>query len=204
MGWEDDWPANWKHGQVQTCERSGPWLVLSGTVSTDQGDWLMRDAYIAEGHRSDVFVAGSGRANSPRRNVTLSVRWQTPHAGASLMLPGFCYYGNPSGSESGSRTGRRATRAKPGEELFCEEHRLTMPSSPWNGKTSNDIGAALHTLPSLAPHANKSRSVVVARTRRAAIGPPSWPCFPGPVRSTADAALSRPTRASCSPTPTRT
>ena len=156
MDWEDDWPADWKHGQAQTCERSGPWLVLSGVVSTEQGDWLLRDAYIAEGHRFRCVRRWQWQGERPARKVTLSVRWQTPQAGALLMLPGVCYHGNPSGSLSGAE--RVASYAgKADDELFCEEHRLTMPfvALEWEGEQQTG-GAALHTLPSLAPHANRA------------------------------------------------
>ena len=71
------------------------------------------------------------------------------------MLPGVCTYGNPSGSASG--TERVATyTGKPGDELFCEEHRLSMPfvALEWQDE-GRFCGAALHTLASPASHANK-------------------------------------------------
>jgi hypothetical protein len=156
MGWKNDWPAQWQHGLIQACERSGPWLVLSGTVSTDQGDWLVRDAYIAEGRRIRCVRRWQWQGKQPARNVTLSVRWQAPQPGAAVMLPGVCYHGNPSGTASGAE--RVATyTGRPGDELFCEEHRLTMPfvAVEWQ-EQQRLCGAALHTLPSLASHANKT------------------------------------------------
>ena len=155
MGWENDWPANWKHGQAETCERKGPWLVLSGTVTTEQGNWLVRDAYIAEGNRIRCVRRWQWKGEQAAENVTLSVRWQTPPSGPAVMLPGVCYHGNPSGSASGPERVAIYT-GRPGEELFCEEHRLPMPfvSVEWDAE-QRLCGAALSTLPSMAPHANK-------------------------------------------------
>ncbi len=156
MGWENDWPANWKHGQARNCKRSGPWLVLSGTVSTGQGDWLVRDSYIAKGRRVRCVRRWEWKGKQPVSNVTFSVRWQLPQLSKSVMLPGVCYYGNPSGSRSGAQK-VAVYNGKPGDELFCEEHRLTMPFVALEWEDGQRFcGAALHTLPSFAPHANKA------------------------------------------------
>lgn len=151
MGWEDDWPTNWKHGHVQTCERKGPWLVVAGTISTDQGDWLVRDAYIAEGRRFRCVRRWEWTGNQPARHATLAVRWQSPASGVPVLMPGFCCFGNPSGSAD--RVAKFS--GGPSEELFCEEHRLSMPFICLEWKDEQRFsGAALHTLPSLAPYAN--------------------------------------------------
>lgn len=156
MGWDEDWPSHWRHGQVKTCRRSGPWLVLSGIVETDQGDWTVQDSYIAEGQRIRCVRRWQWNGKQAARNVTLSVRWHAPKFGGAVMMPGFCTYGNPAGSTSGPE--RVATyTGKPGEELFCEEHRLSMPfvALEWEGEAQS-CGAALHTLASLVSHANKA------------------------------------------------
>ncbi len=156
MGWQDHWPAHWKHGHVQSCKRSGPWLVLSGKVQTDQGDWHVQDSYVAEGQRIRGVRRWHWKGKQPASHVTLSVRWQTPGPGGSVMLPGVCYYGNPSGSRSGAERVATYTSA-PGDELFCEEHRLSMPfvALEWE-EAGQFCGAALHTLASPASHANKA------------------------------------------------
>ena len=156
MGWEDDWPTDWKHGQVKTCRRKGPWLVASGVVTTGQGDWQVQDSYIAEGRRIRCVRRWQWTGNEPARQVTLSVRWHVPPAGKAIMLPGGCYHGNPSGNAT--RPGSVAAyEGRPGDELFCEEHRLPMPfvSVEWPDE-KRMCGTALHTLPSMASHANKA------------------------------------------------
>ncbi len=156
MDWKDDWPAAWRHGQVETCQRIGSWLVLAGKVETDQGQWNIRDSYIAEGRRVRVVRRWQWTGSQPAGKTTLSIRWQVPQSGAEVVLPGFCYYGNPSGARSGSERVAIYT-GKPGEELFCEEHRLAMPFAALEWENDNRYcGAALHMLPSLAPYANKS------------------------------------------------
>ena len=149
--WKDDWPTAWRHGSPQTAEQLGPWLVLSGKVTTDRGDWQMRDGYIAEGRLIRCVRRWTWTGKEPSPRTTLSVRWLAPKIGVSTLLPGICYYGNPSGQPS------RVAKfdGQPGQELLCEEHRYSMPfaSLEWE---SNDrfVGAALHTLPSLVSHAN--------------------------------------------------
>ena len=153
MDFQDDWPAQWHHGSAEMVKRKGPWLILKGTIKTETGDWLVRDSYIAEGRRIRCVRRWQWTGQEPADKVTLSVRWQVPIPGASVMMPGFCIYGNPSGSAD--RVAKYA--GKPGEELFCEEHRLSMPfiSLEWE-KGQQCAGAALHTLPSLAPYAHKA------------------------------------------------
>jgi hypothetical protein len=153
MDFQNDWPAQWCHGSVDTVERKGPWLVLSGTIKTETGNWQVRDAYIAEGQRIRCVRRWQWTGEKPAENITLSVRWQVPIPGASVMMPGFCIYGNPSGNAD--RVAQYA--GKPGEEVFCEEHRLSMPfiSLEWE-KWQQCAGAALHMLPSLAPYAHKA------------------------------------------------
>jgi hypothetical protein len=178
--WENDWPTDWKHGQVQTCERKGPWLLASGVVATEQGDWLVRDTYIAEGRRIRCVRRWKWTGEQPARQVTLSVRWQTPPSGPAVVLPGVCYHGNPSGSLSGAERVAVYT-GRSGEELLCEEHRLPMPfvSVEWK-KEQRSCGAALHTLPSLASHAGKADQWwslgLIARDRSTELSLLSGPC----------------------------
>ena len=43
--WENDWMCDWKHADPQTVERNGEWTVLSGEMSFDSGDLILRDSY---------------------------------------------------------------------------------------------------------------------------------------------------------------
>jgi len=150
-GWEDNWPTNWRHGLPQKVEWVGPWVVLTGTVKTDLGDWHCRDAYIAEGRLIRCVRRWTWTGKQPATATTLSVRWHTPKPGAIPLLPGICYYGNPSGDAPAVPK----YEGKAGQELLCEEHRYAMPfaSLEWN-VGEHYAGAALHTLPSLVPYAN--------------------------------------------------
>jgi len=177
MGWTNNWPADWAHGSPGTVERKGPWLVLSGQVKTVRGYWRLRDAYIAEGQRLRCIRRWEWTGNEPAGPVTLSVRWQAPAPGAAVMMPAFCYYGNPSGGAD--RVAKFS--GKPGEELFCEEHRLAMPFVSLEWASGNQFrGAALHTLPSLAPFARQVdqwwSAGVIAREQFTELSLLSGPC----------------------------
>ncbi len=152
--WKNDWPGDWVHARPHSVQRMGPWLVLEGKVATPPGDWLLRDAYIPEGELIRCVRRWTWTGKQPAEKVTLSVRWQIPRTGAQAFLPGICYYGNPSGNST--RFGHVAGfNGEPGEELLCEEHRFPMPYASLEWKTGERLfGAALHTLPSMAPHAN--------------------------------------------------
>ena len=74
-GWENDWMCNWKHADPQSVEKIGEWTVLSGKMSFDSGDLILRDSYrqIREGLVQCVRrYEWTGTKTLP--NVTLSVR----------------------------------------------------------------------------------------------------------------------------------
>lgn len=150
-GWENDWPTKWQHGSPQKIERNGPWLVLSGDVKTDQDGRKMQVAYIAEGRFSRCLRRWTWTGHAPGATTTLLVRWLTPEPGALPLLPGICYYGNPSGTAPSVAK----YEGKPGEELICEEHRYPMPFASLEWQANGQFaGAALHTLPTTVPYAN--------------------------------------------------
>ncbi len=153
LGWKDQWPTNWRHGSPDKVERVGPWLVLTGKVKTDQGDWQVKDAYIAEGRLIRCMRRWTWTGTKPTETTTLSVRWTVRNAGSIPFLPGICLYGNPMGAAP-SVAKYDGTE---GQQLLCEEHRFPMPfaSFEW-GADGRYFGAALHTQPSLVPDAHRS------------------------------------------------
>jgi hypothetical protein len=150
--WTDGWPASWLHGHPGTIERSGPWTVLRGAIDTPQGRWELRDAYrsykgVIQGVRRFEW-----KGDKPATPCTLSVRFETPGSGPRVVMPGILYHGNPSGAKSGKTP---VFEGRPGEEAFFEEHRYPMPFVSFEWPVDGACqGAALHTVPSYAPHAN--------------------------------------------------
>jgi hypothetical protein len=148
--WQDQWPAQWKHAGPDQVRREGEWLVLSGRLQTEQGDWLLRDAYRAEAAALRCVRRWQWKGKQPAAKTTLSVRWTLPQARAEArpFLPGICYYGNPAGTTTGPENVAQYS-GKSDQELFCEEHRFPMPfiSLEWE-QNQTWRGAALHTIPS--------------------------------------------------------
>ncbi|MBN1517301.1 hypothetical protein JXA32_12130 [Candidatus Sumerlaeota bacterium] len=151
--WKDGWPSNWRHADPESIEAQGPWTIVRGRLETDGGAWILRDAYRAEGPAIRCVRRWTWTGEQAADKTTLAVRWQIPQSGATTLIPGNCYYGNP----SGVRTRRGVVPqfdGQPGARLFIEEHRCPMPfaSLEWSAD-SGWFGAALHSLPSPAPHA---------------------------------------------------
>jgi len=152
MDWRDKWPADWRHARAGEIETCGEWTVLRGTVETPRGAWRVSDAYRPDGRAVKCVRRYVWEGAEPAARVTVSVRFQTPGAGAGVVLPGILYHGNPSGARSGRTPVYTGT---PGEEAFYEEHRFPMPfaSLEWQAEGAFH-GAALHALPSPAPYGN--------------------------------------------------
>ncbi len=155
-GLEGQRPAGWLHASPGSVEQRGEWLVLTGSLETPDGEWRLQDAYrehkgVIEGRRRFTW-AGEG----PGANITLSVRWEKAGAGARTLLPGICYFGNPSGVATGA--GVVASFAGlPGEVAVFEEHRYPMPFASLEWDDAGAVRCAtLHSLPSLAPHAQRA------------------------------------------------
>jgi len=160
--WADDWPSAWTHAAPSSIERNGPWLVVKGSIETPEGTWELQDSYRptedAEVFRCIRRWTWTGEQTAEK--TTLSVRWQAPSSGAQLVIPGNCYFGNPSGVETGFGVVPQFGGVE-GEELFLEEHRCSMPFAcvEWdttNSEESTDelYAATLHTLPCPAPMGN--------------------------------------------------
>ena len=146
-GWENDWMCDWKHADPQTVEKSGEWTVLSGEMSFDSGDLILRDSYrqIREGLVQCVRrYEWTGTKTLP--DVTLSVRWKM--AGESMMpcLPGILYYGNRNGAKVNSEI-IPVYNGIDGEFAIFEEHRYPMPFAMLEN-AAEGYAAAVHTLPS--------------------------------------------------------
>lgn len=146
-GWENDWMCNWKHADPQSVEKIGEWTVLSGKMSFDSGDLILRDSYrqIREGLVQCVRrYEWTGTKTLP--DVTLSVRWKM--AGESMMpcLPGILYYGNRNGAKVNSEI-IPVYNGIDGEFAIFEEHRYPMPFAMLEN-AAEGYAAAVHTLPS--------------------------------------------------------
>jgi hypothetical protein len=155
-GWNDGWPSAWHHVNVGSVKQVGDWTAVSGTLELPQGKLELRDSYRTEGNMVRGVRRFTWRGPQTLPQCTLSVRWMAPGAkNAKPLLPGICYYGNP----SGSRTGAGAVAVhmgKPGEESIFEEHRYAAPlaSIEWS-ENQAWRGAAMHTVPSLLADANR-------------------------------------------------
>ncbi len=152
--WQAAWPAQWKHGGPDQIRRDGEWLVLTGRIQAEAGDWLITDAYRSEGNVIRNLRRWQWKGRLPAAKTTLSVRWILPQAKSTArpLLPGICYYGNPAGTKTGPGNVAQYS-GKPDQELYCEEHRFPMPfvALEW----PQDQGwraAALHSLPSPVPY----------------------------------------------------
>lgn len=145
--WENDWMCDWKHADPQTVERNGEWTVLSGEMSFDSGDLILRDSYrqIREGLVQCVRrYEWTGTETLP--DVTLSVRWKM--AGENMMpcLPGILYYGNRNGAKVNSEI-IPVYNGIDGEFAIFEEHRYPMPFAMLEN-VADGYAAAIHTVPS--------------------------------------------------------
>lgn len=152
LDWEKDWPADWRHVKPASKETAGEWTILSGTLETDEGKWLLRDAYRPENGLIRCTRRFEWRGPRPARKCTLSVRFSTPGRGTGIVLPGIIYHGNPSGASSGRVP---VYTGAVGEEALFEEHRFPVPfaSLEWNAD-GRYWGAAMHTVPSPVACAN--------------------------------------------------
>ena len=150
--WQERWPAGWRHASPATTVTAGEWTILKGELSACGGTWLLEDAYRQKGNAIQGVRRFKWNGASPAPKVTLSVRFQAGADRSNLLLPGILYYGNPSGAGSGRVP---VYKGAPGEEALFEEHRYPLPFAYVELERRAGLrGAALHSLPSPAPHAN--------------------------------------------------
>ena len=146
-GWQDDWMCEWKHADPQKVEKSGEWTVLSGKMSFDRGDLLLRDSYrqIRSGLVQCVRrYEWTGTETLPY--VTLSVRWKMTGERMMPCLPGILYYGNKNGAKVNPEI-IPVYEGTEGEFAIFEEHRYPMPFAMLEN-AAEGYAAALHTVPS--------------------------------------------------------
>lgn len=150
--WRDSWPADWNHAVPSATVREGPWTILRGKLEACGGVWMLEDAYRQEGSRTKAIRRFTWKGAAAAPKVTLSVRFQTAAPRAGVLLPGIIYYGNPSGARSGRVP---VYEGRAGEEAIFEEHRYPMPFASLEFERGGKRwGAAMHSLPSRAPHGN--------------------------------------------------
>jgi hypothetical protein len=155
--WGVDWPVTWAHANPERIEQDGPWTLAYGIVKTTEGDWQVQDAYRPLGKVVKVLRRFEWKGPQTMTKATLSARWQVRHSGKpQAIMPSVLYNGNPSGAKTGFGL-VPVYNSAPGEELIVEEHRYPMPfvSLEWN-EGSTVLGAAVHSLPSLAPYAARA------------------------------------------------
>lgn len=155
-GWENEWPADWKHSQAIKLTSSGDWKILSGTMKLPEGDWHFQDAYRQEKSRIKCIRRFEWKGEKELEKVTLSVRWKVNAKKVDAFLPGILYYGNPSGEKNGEHK-VPVYHGLSGESAIFEEHRYPMPFAclEWDQKETY-YGAALHTLPSPVAGGNRN------------------------------------------------
>ena len=150
--WKDGWPTSWLHAKPTEIERVGDWTILRGKLRTSQSTWDISDSYRPEGKVIKCIRRFRWDAKETAERITLSVRFQCPGKGSRVVLPGILYHGNPSGAKSGRVP---VYSGKPGEQAVYEEHRFPMPYASLEWAADRGLmGAALHSLPSPAPHGN--------------------------------------------------
>ncbi len=154
--WQTNWPDAWLHANPERVEAVGPWTIAYGTLKTPTGEWKVRDAYREQGNVVKVIRRYVWKGEKTTNKTTLAIRWQVSHSEtAQVIMPSVLYNGNPSGAKTGFGL-VPVYNGNDGEELIVEEHRFPMPfvSLEWNLRRE-DLGVAVHSLPSPAPFAQK-------------------------------------------------
>jgi hypothetical protein len=65
LGWENNWPADWRHAQPTALTRQGEWAVLSGKLQLPQGEWWFQDAYRMEKRLARTMYLSCGQLIAP-------------------------------------------------------------------------------------------------------------------------------------------
>jgi len=160
-GLKQGWPSQWDGGGIDSVDVVGPWLVVSGFISSKTGQWNVQDRWriydgAVEGLRTWTWT---GRKRSPPS--VLCIGWVADGQNTGLMMPGVLYHGNPSGSKAARRGWAMipSWTGKPGERLQVEEHRMaqTWASFEWPSTLAKSakmpVAAAIHAVPSSPPYA---------------------------------------------------
>lgn len=151
--WRDGWPAGWVHAGPNETLLEGPWTILRGKFEACGGIWRAEDAWRPLGELIEARRRLVWEGAQPADRVTVAIRFEARAARAQAVLPGILYYGNPSGARSGRVP---VATGAPGDELLFEEHRYPMPFAALELERDGRLwGAALHSVPSLAPFGNR-------------------------------------------------
>lgn len=146
-GWENDWPADWKHAKPESVETSGEWTIVRGKLRLPQGELKLQDAYSPTPDGMIHCVRRyEWRGKETLHQATLSVRLQRRGTGLSLFVPGIVYYGNSNGASVNPEAVPVWTGA-PGEFAVFEDHRYPMPFVMLED-ASVLRALAVHTVPS--------------------------------------------------------
>ena len=155
--WKNGWPAQWQHTHPEKVKQIGEWLIFTGRLQVEQGKWLLQDAYRRWNDLIEVRRRWTWTGENMLEKCTLSIRWQAPQAGAHTLLPGICYYGNPSGAKTAENRRVPIFQGNPGESAVFEEHRYPIPFASLEWSDRNEFyGAALHSIPSAVPYHNQT------------------------------------------------
>ncbi len=150
--WQNNWPEAWVHANPERVETLGPWTIAYGILKTPNGNWKVRDAYRQQGKVIKVIRRYEWMGAKTTHKTTLAIRWQVSNMEKpQVIMPSVLYNGNPAGAKTGFGL-VPIYNGNEGEELIVEEHRFPMPfiSLEWK-KGAENLGAALHSLPSYAP-----------------------------------------------------
>jgi len=152
-GWSNSWPSDWMHIQPDSMEQINGFEILHGSAQIKTGILKVRDAYIKQNGRIKCTRRWEWTGTDTLKEITLTVRFQSPGINKRVLMPGILYYGNPAGERSKNTP---VFRGEKDELAFFEEHRFPMPfvSREW-GKENKSQSAALHSLPSPVPFGNK-------------------------------------------------
>ena len=146
-GWQDDWMCDWHHADPQDVKKSGEWTILSGRLTFEFGDLLLRDSYrqVNEG-LVQCIRRYEWTGKDTLKNVTLSVRFEMDGDRMMPLLPGILYYGNKNGAKVNPEI-IPVYYGEPGEFAIFEEHRYPMPFAMLEN-AAEGYAAAVHTIPS--------------------------------------------------------
>lgn len=150
--WNHNWPDNWINIQADSLEKINSYTILHGSVIIQGGLLKVRDAYREKNGLIQCTRRWEWLGRDTLKQVTLSIRYESPGINNQVLIPGVLYYGNPAGTRSGKTP---VLLGKPDEIALFEEHRLPMPfvCREW-GEGSHVNSAAIHSIPSPVPFGN--------------------------------------------------
>ena len=150
LGWEEEWPAEWRHADATRTEQAGDWTIHHGSMDLPGGVLRLRDAErVRDDGLMEIRRRWEWEGAEPLEKVTLAIRRQWEAESTRPFLPGISYYDNPAG-RAVDPTRIPVIGAAEGAMGFYEEHRYPMPLASAEGRTADGATAmvALHSLPS--------------------------------------------------------